>query len=146
MGANLQPANGAVIVDPYLGRVIAWGHDNTTIPTQSPHSHNLLTSKEQSEHVKAEDGNMEESFPRVPSQFFKFEGSASNGLGVSSNLLGWHPLRHAVMAAIDMAASRDRSLFPSDVAIGRTNDSGAEDEFQTGTVAKKARTEVQVSF
>jgi hypothetical protein len=55
-------------------------------------------------------------------------------------------LRHAVMAAIDMAASRDRSLFPLDATIGRTNDSGAEDEFQTGTVAKKARTEVRVSF
>lgn len=126
--------------------MIAWGHDNTTILTQSPHIDNLLTSKEQSELVKAEDGNMEKSFPRVPSQFSKFEGSALNGLGVSSNLLGWHPLRHAVMAAIDMAASRDRSLFPSDAAIGKTYDSGAEDEFQTGTVAKKARTEIGVSF
>ena len=142
----MQPANGAVIVDPYLGRVIAWGHDNTTIPTKSSHSHNLFTSKEQSELVKAEDGNMEKSLPRVPSQFPKFEGPALNGICVSSNLLGWHPLRHAAMAAIDMAASRDRSLFPSDAAIGRTDDSGAEDEFQTGTVAKKARTEIGVSF
>ena len=124
--------------------MIAWGHDNTTILTQSPHIDNLLTSKEQSELVKAEFSK--KSFPRVPSQFSKFEGSALNGLGVSSNLLGWHPLRHAVMAAIDMAASRDRSLFPSDAAIGRTYDSGAEDEFQTGTVAKKARTEIGVSF
>lgn len=143
---NLQPANGAVIVDPYLGRVIAWGHDNTTILMQSPHPHNMLTSTEQSELAKTKNGNMGKSFLRVPSKISKFEGSALNGLGGSSNLLGWHPLRHAVMAAIDMAASRDRSLFPSDAAFGGTHDSGAEDEFETGTVAKKARIEIGVSF
>lgn len=32
----LQLANGAVIVDPFLGSVIAWGHDQCTNTTNSP--------------------------------------------------------------------------------------------------------------
>lgn len=43
-----------------------------------------------------------------------------------------HPLRHAVMEVISMAAARDRLLFPSDAC---TSDSVAE----LGSATKKAR-------
>jgi hypothetical protein len=92
----LQLANGAVIVDPFLGSVVARGHDQCTVPTDS--------SLQQ--HIR-------------------------------------HPLRHAVMEAITMAADRDRLLFPSNGTSSCTpcteerSESEAVTEF--GSAAKKAR-------
>lgn len=94
----MQLANGAVIVDPFLGSVIAWGHDQCTVTANSP-----LRPKE--------------------------------------NRLR-HPLRHAVMEVISMAADRDRLLFPSNGTSSCTpctesSESDAVAEF--GSATKKAR-------
>lgn len=83
-----QLANGVVIVDPFLGSVVARGHDQCTVTTDS--------SLQQ--HIR-------------------------------------HPLRHAVMEAITMAADRDRLLFPP--CTEQRSESEAVTEF--GSAAKKAR-------
>ncbi|KAG0587242.1 hypothetical protein KC19_2G150900 [Ceratodon purpureus] len=97
-----QLANGAVVVDPFLGTVIARGHDQCTVITDSS-----LQPREANE-------------TRIR-----------------------HPLRHAVMEVIGMAADRDRLLFPSNGTTSCTpcteerSESDAVAEF--GSATKKAR-------
>lgn len=100
-----QLANGAVIVDPFLRSVIAWGHDQCTSTTN----------------YCLEPGEDKEKRLR-------------------------HPLRHAVMEAISMAADRDHLLFPSNCTnsfIQRPADSSDCDAVaDSGNAAKKPRVDL----
>lgn len=55
---------------------------------------------------------------------------------------GLHPLRHAVMAAIEMAAARDRRLFPTDRISKCRPD---ETEFEDIPVSSKKHRSVEVN-
>jgi tRNA-specific adenosine deaminase 3 len=147
----LQPANGAVIVDPVLNSVIAWGHDETTVPnisiTHDCHDQICLTEDEPSTSQCAKMGlgerhpdclvNVEASKEVSQSYFVPTKGTEK-----MPTRFQWHPLRHAVMVAIDMAAERDRSLFPSNdshsAAVGPSSQQEAE---ENGGVTKRLRTE-----
>jgi len=95
----LQLANGAVIVDPFLDSVIAWGHDQCTVVANSP--------------IQAREGK--------------------------ENCIR-HPLRHAVMEVISMAAHRDRLLFPSNGTSSCTEERSESDAVaEFGSATKKAR-------
>ncbi|OAE20630.1 hypothetical protein AXG93_154s1040 [Marchantia polymorpha subsp. ruderalis] len=142
-----QPGNGAIIVDPGLGAVVAWGYDGTGSCCSSVNfgSHSSATvpikgsGRDPEEHqnspVMASIETMLSSEPileRGSNTLFKvlkspecFETHGNNSetdkhteskkfTGRQFLGHGLHPLRHAVMAAIEMAAARDRRLFPTD--------------------------------
>jgi len=153
----LQPANGAVIVDPVLNSVIAWGHDETTVPNISIshdcHDQICLTEDEPSTSQCAKMGLGEchpdcqinvEASKEVSQRYFL----PTKGTEKMPTRFQWHPLRHAVMVAIDMAAERDRSLFPSNdshsAAVGPSSQQEAEENgesYENGGVTKRLRIE-----
>jgi len=153
----LQPANGAVIVDPVLNSVIAWGHDETTVPNISIshdcHDQICLTEDEPSTSQCTKMGLGEchpdcqvnvEASKEVSQRYFV----PTKGTEKMPTRLQWHPLRHAVMVAIDMAAERDRSLFPSNdsysAAVGPSSQQEAEENgesYENGGVTKRLRIE-----
>ncbi|XP_057818372.2 tRNA-specific adenosine deaminase TAD3 isoform X6 [Cryptomeria japonica] len=116
-------ANGAVIVDPSLREIIACGHDQTG---SWQVSHNKCLTQEcdsnienklegtvslpchnveiQSEHVGVKDAEHERDE--------NINLKASDSLDVFAKDGEWHPLKHAVLVAIEMAAKRDNELFP----------------------------------
>ncbi|XP_057818371.2 tRNA-specific adenosine deaminase TAD3 isoform X2 [Cryptomeria japonica] len=118
-----QLANGAVIVDPSLREIIACGHDQTG---SWQVSHNKCLTQEcdsnienklegtvslpchnveiQSEHVGVKDAEHERDE--------NINLKASDSLDVFAKDGEWHPLKHAVLVAIEMAAKRDNELFP----------------------------------
>ncbi|KAL3699906.1 hypothetical protein R1sor_017928 [Riccia sorocarpa] len=158
-----QPGNGAVIVDPALGAVIAWGYDETGSRCSSMGfgSHSLSTLSEEDsgrtsvELQKSPMGNTSEagvSPPNCPldADMLLEASRLKQGLEANETFVdnctvqqrlrhqefpgrqftghGFHPLRHAVMAAIEMAAARDKRLFPSDRKIAdRAYDVGDQD-------------------
>ncbi|KAL2651854.1 hypothetical protein R1flu_019982 [Riccia fluitans] len=143
-----QPGNGAVIVDPALGAVIAWGYDETGSRCSSMGfgSHSLTKfSVEDSGRTSAglENSSLAISSRAVLTSQFPFESDMCQVPPKTKEVVetndkivdkckiqqwfgqhefpgrqfaghGFHPLRHAVMAAIEMAAARDKRLFPSD--------------------------------
>lgn len=152
-----QPANGAVIVDPVLNSVIAWGHDETTVPNISIshdcHDQICLTEDEPSTSQCTKMGLGEchpdcqvnvEASKEVSQRYFV----PTKGTEKMPTRFQWHPLRHAVMVAIDMAAERDRSLFPSNdshsAAVGQSSQQEAEENgesYENGGVTKRLRIE-----
>ncbi|CAM6044572.1 unnamed protein product [Sphagnum compactum] len=139
-----RPANGAVIVDPVLDSVIAWGHDETTVPNISIshdcHDQICLTEDEPSTSQCAKMGLGEchpdcqvnvEASKEVSQRYFV----PTKGTEKMPTRFQWHPLRHAVMVAIDMAAERDRSLFPSNdsqsAAVGPSSQQEAEENVKS---------------
>ncbi|KAG6543196.1 hypothetical protein Mapa_015446 [Marchantia paleacea] len=156
-----QPGNGAIIVDPGLGAVVAWGYDGTGSWCSSLNfgSHSLPTIpikgsgrdpvEHQNSHVTACIETMLPSelilergartllkLPERPDCFEthgnKTEIDKHSGSNESTGRQflghGLHPLRHAVMAAIEMAAARDRRLFPTDkMSICRPDETDLED-------------------
>lgn len=97
-----QLANGAVIVDPFLGSVISWGHDQSTVTANSP----VHTCETKENCIR-------------------------------------HPLRHAVMEVISMAADRDRLLFPSNGTTSCAEERSESDSITLfGSATKKARVDM----
>ncbi|CAK9256181.1 unnamed protein product [Sphagnum jensenii] len=139
-----QASNGAVIVDPVLNSVIAWGHDETTVPNISVshdcHDQICLTEDEPSTSQCTKMGlgechpdcqvNVGASKEVSQSYFVPTKGTEK-----MPRRFQWHPLRHAVMVAIDMAAERDRSLFPSSdshsTAVGPSGQQEAEENVKS---------------
>ncbi|BBM98293.1 tRNA-specific adenosine deaminase 3 [Marchantia polymorpha subsp. ruderalis] len=169
-----QPGNGAIIVDPGLGAVVAWGYDGTGSCCSSVNfgSHSSATvpikgsGRDPEEHqnspVMASIETMLSSEPileRGSNTLFKvlkspecFETHGNNSetdkhtgskkfTGRQFLGHGLHPLRHAVMAAIEMAAARDRRLFPTDRISKCRPD---ETEFEDIPVSSKKHRSVEV--
>eukprot|EP00250_Pteridium_aquilinum_P001155 c11361_g1_i1 orf=541-1149(+) len=83
-----QPSNGAVIVDPVTGLIVASGHDETGGWINSIHGLEL-------EQGQSGGCNCTKN---------KNENQSSE-----QKTYSWHPLRHAVMVAIDRAAEKNIS-------------------------------------
>lgn len=138
-------------MDPFLGCVIAWGVDETTPPTYQLFRHCISNESEKSQASRLE---QYEKIKDCPEDILQSEEWSPLGIsqrmrktarGRGDEAVTWHPLRHAVMAAIDMAAERDHLLFSSDVGGGvpPCRDQGNEGEgglCEMGAVAKRPRT------
>lgn len=55
----------------------------------------------------------------------------------------WHPLRHAPMAAIENAAERDRTMFPSSISIIKPDSDGSPENCCDNEPAKRLKTDTQ---
>lgn len=134
-----QLANGAVIVDPSIGEIIACGHDQTG-SWQVVRNNILIREAELNNENQPKDTASAPSHAReIQSEGMGFkdaecmkntetdfksakctkEKEMNVEVNVSPELLAkggrtypWHPLRHAVIVAIEMAAERDKELFP----------------------------------
>lgn len=142
--ANILPskcllANGAVIVDPSIGEIIACGHDQTG-SWQVVRNNILIKEAELNNENQPKDTASAPSHAReIQSEGMGFkdakcmkntetdfksakctkEKEMNVEVNVSPEILAkggrtypWHPLRHAVIVAIEMAAERDKELFP----------------------------------
>jgi tRNA-specific adenosine deaminase 3 len=58
----------------------------------------------------------------------------------------WHPLRHAPMVAIENAAERDRTMFPSLASITKTDSNGNLEKYCDNEQAKRLKTDTKVSL
>lgn len=86
---NTQPTNGAVIVDPTVGCIVSAGHDETG--GWMPATCGCFNDVEERKVQHGAQGTHGDS------------SHLSNHVGAHP----WHPLRHAVMVAIEKAAERD---------------------------------------
>ncbi|KAH9304347.1 hypothetical protein KI387_008751, partial [Taxus chinensis] len=118
-----QLANAAVIVDPSRREIIACGHDQTgswQVPTNKCLI-NEVDSNKNNKHegtVSRSHHNMEiqsENMGVTDVEQKRDENinlEANESLDVYAKDGQWHPLRHAILVAIEMAAKRDNELFP----------------------------------
>jgi len=58
----------------------------------------------------------------------------------------WHPLRHAPMVAIENAAERDRTMFPSSTSITKPDSNGNPENCCDNEPAKRLKTDTKVSL
>lgn len=134
-----QLSNGAVIVDPLIREIIACGHDQTRSWQVARNNHLIkeddlnnenkpkVTAFEPSHDREIQSGGMSFKDAKcIKDKETDFKNTKStkqreinSEVHVSSEILAkggrtypWHPLRHAVIVAIEMAAERDKELFP----------------------------------
>jgi tRNA-specific adenosine deaminase 3 len=150
-----QEGNAAIIVDPSSKQIIAKAKDQT-------HHHDTYEDGSKFSEVKADDTcslnkSIQKNGKLSSSCLSKFntlsmEVSCANPWGWTKqktielkglpcqDCFAWHPLQHAAMVAIEMAAERDRMLFTSSSAITKPMSNGHMESDFDNEPAKRLQT------
>ncbi|XXG58407.1 hypothetical protein AAC387_Pa04g0721 [Persea americana] len=157
-----QVVNAAVIVDPATREVIANACDQTFSitnksslqninwngPAESIPSHHVDANEvaEDERHSTCTGNGQVRSYTNVsclyPWSWTQQQPYTRNSLVKCGSAISWHPLRHAAVVAIDCAANRDRSLFPSSELSTCQSDHVDHLQSSTSSPAKRQKTEL----
>jgi len=156
-----QVGNAAIIVDPSSTQIIAKATDQTHQHDTSEEGNNFSKVRADdtcpSSETTDNDGNLllPRSYLSKPNSL-NMEVSCINLWGWTKQrtmeqkplpgegCFAWHPLRHAAMVAVENAAERDRTMFPSSTSITKPGSNCNLENYNEPAKRLKADTKVSL--